>query len=186
MGLQGRQVSDDHPRFLIAGLTTHKQGAVFQARLLVSKTGYPCCPLLSAGGQPVANPLPALAAVNTDFGTQIDAQKRMPALGHDLPIEPRRVQASISQHQHRPLGGDHSIQVRKQRLPIRLPASLLIIGEYLPRHRNGAATHQHADTQHGEALSQGRRIECQGQFLLLFGPPGHHPAQQWRKTGFHL
>ena len=39
----------------------------------------------------------------------------MPALSHDLSIQPGRVQAPISQQQHRPLGGDHSIQVREQR-----------------------------------------------------------------------
>jgi hypothetical protein len=144
-----------------------KPRAVLQTRLLVGKTGYPCYPLLSCGSQPGPDPVPAVAALDTGFGSQIDAQERMPALRPHLAREPGRIPAPISQHQHPPLGGDHAIELSQQRLPLGLPGSLLIRREHLSGHENGTAAHQHADTQHGEALSQGRRI----QFLVVFRPP---------------
>ena len=96
LGLLSRQIGDDDPGLFRARLTADEHGAVLQAGVLVGKTGHARCPLLSACGQPVADPLPPIAAVDTDFGSQIDTQERMPALGHDLVIQPGGIQAPIS------------------------------------------------------------------------------------------
>src|SRR5947208_17166972 len=87
MHLLWRQVGNDHPRLFIARLSTEQQGAV-QPVLLLGKTGHPPCPLLSHRRQPVAEPFPAVTALDTRFGPQIDAQERMPALRYDLSIQP--------------------------------------------------------------------------------------------------
>src|SRR5205823_9233500 len=82
-----RQVGDHDPRLFIAWLATDEQGAI-QTVLLLSKTRHALHPLLSHRRQPLGDPFPPVATPDTGFGTQIDAQERMPALRHNLSIQP--------------------------------------------------------------------------------------------------
>src|SRR6266487_5657728 len=94
MHLLWRQVGDNDPGLFIPRLSTEEQSA-FQLVLLVGKTRHPLRPLRSGGGEPVGDPFPPIAARKPGFGPQIDAQERMPALRHDLSIQPGSIQAAI-------------------------------------------------------------------------------------------
>ena len=119
-----------------------------------------------------------------ELAALIDAQERVPAQAHDASEQPARVQATVGQHQHRPVGRQGWAQQAQHPQPLAPPGALVASGQDGPGDRDGAAAIHHTDDQGDKAVAQAGRIDGQGELGAL--PQAHDPAQQRHEAGGHI
>ena len=152
-----RQIREHQPGLGIRLIPAGQQRAVHLA-LHPRETVHDSTPPRPNLRHQAGKPAKAAFSLRTHLAGTIDAQERMPPELYDMLVEPLGIQPAISQHDHHPVGRHRLGQVAQQVLPVRLPRAGFIAAHDFPGHRNGAATVEHTDRQHREAIRQGAGV----------------------------